>query len=251
VLERQLSSLQKELMAATTEAENVGHGLAEAKAAYDRRRHERVSQRHEALVGDRRGLTERLKLLRGEVKRAEAEIKRLQKILKNLAALRDEVDELQAVRSVVEYIRTLLKAAGPHITRLLVQTVSQRAAGMYTEIMSDALGSLSWTDNYEINLDAGGRTRHFTQLSGGEQMAAALAVRLALLRELSTIDIAFFDEPTANLDETRRDNLAEHIINVRGFSQLFVISHDDTFERVTDHVVHLAKLNGQSQPQPA
>ena len=49
-------------------------------------------------------------------------------------------------------------------------------------------------------------------------MASALAVRLALLREVSDIDVAFFDEPTANLDDQRRDNLAEQILNVRGFS---------------------------------
>jgi len=92
-----------------------------------------------------------------------------------------------------------------------------------------------------------GRERTFKQLSGGEQMAAALAVRLALLREVSAVDIAFFDEPTANLDDHRRDNLAEQILRVKGFSQLFVISHDDTFERDTDNVVRVVKENGVSR----
>jgi exonuclease SbcC len=70
---------------------------------------------------------------------------------------------------------------------------------------------------------------------------------LALLHEVSAIDVAFFDEPTANLDDHRRDNLAEQILNVKGFSQLFVISHDDTFERDTDHVVRVVKENGVSR----
>jgi exonuclease SbcC len=98
-------------------------------------------------------------------------------------------------------------------------------------------------------MEKDGRARGFEQLSGGEQMAAALAVRLALLRELSAIDIAFFDEPTSNLDDTRRDNLAEQILTVRerGFSQIFVISHDDTFERVTDHVVRVIKEDNESR----
>ena len=72
-------------------------------------------------------------------------------------------------------------------------------------------------------------------------------MRLALLREVSAIDIALFDEPTANLDDHRRDNLAERILNVKGFSQLFVISHDDIFERDTDNVVRVAKENGVSR----
>ncbi len=89
--------------------------------------------------------------------------------------------------------------------------------------------------------------RSFQQLSGGEQMAAALAVRLALLREVSDIDLVFFDEPTSNLDDTRRDNLAGQILGIRFFNQLFVVSHDDTFERATDHTVRLAKENGASR----
>lgn len=51
---------------------------------------------------------------------------------------------------------------------------------------------------------------------------------------LHKVDIAFFDEPTADLDDHRRDNLAEQILNVKGFSQLFVISHDDSFEQDTN-----------------
>lgn len=38
-------------------------------------------------------------------------------------------------------------------------------------------------------------------------MAAALAIWLALPKELSEINIAFFDEPTTNMDEERRRNL--------------------------------------------
>jgi exonuclease SbcC len=70
---------------------------------------------------------------------------------------------------------------------------------------------------------------------------------LALLRELSAIDVAFFDEPTSNLDDVRRDGLAEQILSVKGFSQLFVISHDDTFERATHHIVRVRKEDGVSK----
>ena len=113
--------------------------------------------------------------------------------------------------------------------------------------MADHSARLRWTEDYEILLTAGGRERNFKQLSGGEQMAAALAVRLALLREVSEVDVAFFDEPTANLDDARRDNLAEQILNVKGFSQLFVISHDDTFERDSNNVVRIVKESGVSR----
>jgi len=78
-------------------------------------------------------------------------------------------------------------------------------------------------------------------------MSAALAVRLALLRSLTRLDIAFFDEPTQNMDGERRSNLADQIRRVRGFDQLIVISHDDTFEQGLDDVIHLEKRNGETQ----
>ncbi|MDH3493331.1 MAG: AAA family ATPase, partial [Acidobacteriota bacterium] len=87
-----------------------------------------------------------------------------------------------------------------------------------------------------------GYERPFLSLSGGEQMSAALAVRLALLRQLSDIRLAFFDEPTTNMDLERRERLAEQISRItenQTFDQLFVISHDDTFESFADHVIEI------------
>jgi len=68
-------------------------------------------------------------------------------------------------------------------------------------------------------------------------MAAALSVRLAILKQLSDIRLAFFDEPTTNMDAVRRENLAQQISQIKNFDQLFVISHDDTFEGYVDNVI--------------
>ena len=95
---------------------------------------------------------------------------------------------------------------------------------MYREISGRYDVTLRWTRDYEIVLEENGHDRPFLNLSGGEQMAAALAVRLALLKELSDINIAFFDEPTTNMDEERRRNLALQLGRLRDFHQLFVIS---------------------------
>jgi hypothetical protein len=52
------------------------------------------------------------------------------------------------------------------------------------------------------------------------------------------INLAFSDEPTTNMDAERRQNLARQI-GVKDFHQLFVISHDDTFEGYTGQTVSL------------
>ena len=83
--------------------------------------------------------------------------------------------------------------------------------------------------------------KDFLQLSGGEQMSAALAVRLAILKILTNADFAFFDEPRTNLDKEKRTNLAKAIQNIKGFKQLFVISHDDTFEENAENIIKFTK----------
>lgn len=78
-------------------------------------------------------------------------------------------------------------------------------------------------------------------------MVAALAVRLALLKVLGQLDVAFFDEPTTNMDAQRRQRLAEAITNLHSFEQLFVISHDNTFEQVTENVIRVERHSGSGQ----
>ena len=50
-------------------------------------------------------------------------------------------------------------------------------------------------------------------------------------------DLIFFDEPTTNMDAERRENLAMQISRITHFDQLFVISHDETFDSYVDNVV--------------
>jgi exonuclease SbcC len=116
--------------------------------------------------------------------------------------------------------------------------------GTYTQ-------QLRWSDDernlYDIELKEGADVRSFVQLSGGEQMCASIAVRLALLKLLLDSDVVFLDEPTANLDEERRENLSDKMLSIKGFEQLFVITHDDSFSDKYDHTVHLKKMNGESR----
>ncbi len=214
---------------------------------YDAEAHEEVIAREGRLRETLAALEERLHQRAARQEEIAAEIAHLTEVQGALDAAEAERAELAELRELLGYLRGVLREAGPEVTRRLVEIISLHADRLYSEIMQAYTTRLRWTEDYDIILAEAGRDRGFQQLSGGEQMAAALAVRLALLREVSAIDWAFFDEPTANLDAQRRDNLAEQILSVKGFSQLFVISHDDTFEQDTDHVVRVQKVDGASR----
>jgi exonuclease SbcC len=166
-----------------------------------------------------------------------SQVEQLQGIAKKLEQSQLELKQADKLRKFISFARKVYKEAGPRITERYVQTISREADRLFRELLNRNNVALEWTNEYEILVQEGAYSRRLINLSGGEQMCAALAVRLALLRVLADIDIAFFDEPTTNMDRPRRQSLAEAIANIKTFRQLFVISHDDTFEQVTENVI--------------
>lgn len=239
-LENQVDEAQRELNRVTQEYE-------EAKEKYDAEEYQKLVDTLNQLQEEVTTLEERLRNKNELLDEAQEEIQELLEVKRKKQEAADEKESLEDTLRLLSFFRRLLRDAGPEITRRLVDLISLEADRFYSDMMQDYKSRLKWTDDYNVVLQTDGRKREFPQLSGGEGMAAALAIRLALLREVTGIDVAFFDEPTANLDDLRRDNLSEQIMDVKGFSQLFVISHDDTFEQDTDHIVRVTKENDISQ----
>lgn len=227
---QELEKIKKELETAAREFEN-------ASKDYDRERH--LSEKAQLLDAEKRFAETKARLEEIERRRGEleSELKRLTEIRAQMQAEFAEKERLEKIAETTEFIRDTLKEAAPRVARNYVHYVSLEANQMFREISGSAERTLRWTEDYGIVLEENGYERPFVNLSGGEQMAAALSVRLALLKQLSDIRLAFFDEPTTNMDAERRENLATQIGNIKHFDQLFVISHDDTFEGYVDNVV--------------
>ncbi len=232
--------------ASVRDMEAANQALASAQAAYDPGRHLVVRQREHALD---------IELTRLDTESEEAD-RRLSEAGARLAELESLEEEQRTLTisstrdrraiDLLAFLRDTLRHAGPEIARLVLARVSQAAALTYSELMGDHAAVVVWGDDYGITVERAGQTRAFVQLSGGEQVAAALSVRLALLREVSDLRLAFLDEPTVNLDEDRRQSLAEQMRTIRDLDQLFIISHDDSLESVTDNVIRVRKENGLS-----
>lgn len=170
-----------------------------------------------------------------------AQLQKLETLRSQLATAQTELKQKQRVERFIKFARKAYKEAGPRITERYVQNISREADRLFRELLNRPNVALQWTRDYEIIVREGANDRRFVNLSGGEQMCAAMAVRLALLKVLADINIAFFDEPTTNMDRLRRVRLAEAIANIKTFRQLFVISHDDTFEQVTENVIFVQR----------
>lgn len=255
--------LASETLAATLPAREADLKRADEEASRVAREAEIARQEHQTAAhayNRDRHATERLALEGARIQAAAvaAQLEEARKQESNLAAeimrlseVRDQMREefrakerLEGLNEATDFIRDILKQAGPLVTESYLYNISIEANQLFREITGEAGRALRWTRDYEIVLEEEGHDRSFPNLSGGEQMAAALSVRLALLKQLSDIRLAFFDEPTVNMDAERRERLAQQIGQVQHFDQLFVISHDDTFEESVDHIVHVKRKNG-------
>ncbi len=212
-----------------------------AQSAFDADELKHVQGQIEQLSGDLRSLATEMQHQQEKINELARLIAQAEEQLIKLEEAHKELQTLEDLNTMTEQFRKLIKEAAPYVLKAMLNDISAQANRIFGEIMGDHSAELSWENDYEVVLSRRGVKRTFAQLSGGEQMSAALSIRLALLKKLSTLNIAFFDEPTQNMDELRRMNLAEQIRRVRGFDQLVVISHDDTFEQGLDSIVRLKK----------
>lgn len=242
----ELEAQRAAVQTAESELQAATQTLALAEGSYDPDRHLEVRQQEHSLDIE-------LTRLRSEANETDRRLGEAGARLAELEGLEEEQRSLtlstardRRAIELLAFLRDTIRNAGPEIARLVLARVSQAAAITYSELMGDHASTVAWGDDYGITVERAGQTRAFVQLSGGEQVAAALSVRLALLREVSDLRLAFFDEPTINLDEDRRRSLAEQLRTIRDLDQLFVISHDDSLESVTDNVIRVSKENGLS-----
>ena len=215
---KQTAKNQEAFEIAGKETAAIAESLLKAEAAYenagksyDRERH--LSERT-AFIDLQKRQAEFNAKFAGSKKREEelaAELERLNEVRRSMQGEFREKERLEKIAEVTDFIRATLKEAAPLVARNYVYHVSIEANQMFREITGNAEQTLKWAEDYGILLEEGGYERPFQSLSGGEQMAAALSVRLALLKQLSDIRIAFFDEPTTNMDAERRENLAQQI----------------------------------------
>ena len=150
-------------------------------------------------------------------------------------------DKLEVQIFFIKKMRIWLRVLIPKIRKALISQINVVASEIYRHIREEEGTVVTWKDDYEILVSTSKTKKSFFRLSGGEKMSAALSVRLAILKVLTDANFAFFDEPTTNLDEDSRRNLSKYIHNIKGFEQLFVISHDDSFKRHSEHVIKFSK----------
>jgi exonuclease SbcC len=207
------------------------------QATFDPAQYQTLQTTYQTARDKQTALTAQLPHMQELLATLDQQLARFQQLEVKQRDTQKQLEQKKKTDRFIRFARKAYKEAGPRITERYIQRISHAADRLFRELLNRPNITLQWTRDYEIVVQEGAHTRRFVNLSGGEQMCAALAVRLALLKVLADIDVAFFDEPTTNMDRPRREHLAEAIANIKTFRQLFVISHDDTFEKITENII--------------
>lgn len=248
ILEDQRVTLQRALRKHEEDIAKLQEVILDLSQRFEPEAYSRVRDRMEKLREDKAvhdALLEQFKRQRAALCQ---KVKELEQVMEELASLKRQHKRAEGIHQLIAFLRArILNRAGAPIARRYREHISQEADRIYKQISRETT-TLEWGEGYEVLLQDGpGKVRTFRQLSGGEKMSAALAIRIALIHRLSNLGIGFFDEPTPHLDEEHRQSLAKLIPGLRGeLQQLFVVSHDDTFESEIEHHICLAKTDQRS-----
>ncbi len=218
---------------------------------YDAAEHDVLRRQKDELSPTVGALGQKVKGLCADLSRLAAEIDKLKRVEKDILAKQEQVKSYKEKDDLVKFLRNrVFRNVSTYLSERFREEISQRANRIY-RIIAEVDEELCWGDDYRILLrdmaDGELRERTDDQLSGGQIMSAVVALRLAMLQTIGA-RIAFFDEPTSNLDAARRENLAHAFraidvgreeVTEHWYDQLFLISHDVAFTEVTDQIVYL------------
>jgi exonuclease SbcC len=241
-----LDGLKKECLTSQEE-------LSRLRESYRPERHQDARRKKEALVAEIVKLREQLEALGRDRKRLEGDVENLQQVEREIDNRLAEKKSLDEKEKLVKYLRNqVFKNVSVQLSEPFREEISLRADRIYRTI-AESDEELLWGENYQIVLrdmaEGEVRERSDDQLSGGQTMSAVVALRLALLQTIGA-RIAFFDEPTSNLDASRRENLAHAFraidvgreeVTEHWYDQLFLISHDVAFTEVTDQMLRIGE----------
>lgn len=225
--------------------------LEQLREKYDNAHHSQVRYTRDTLLAELAAFGQQLESCDKEQLRLDKEIHALDQIKKETEEKLAEKKKMAAKQKLITFLRDqIFKNVSSQLSERFREEISTRADRIYRTI-AETDEELNWGDNYEIVLHdmKNGRLRKRcdNQLSGGQIMSAVVALRLALLQTIGA-RVAFFDEPTSNLDAARRENLAQAFraidvgreeVTSHWYDQLFLISHDVAFTEVTDQVILL------------
>jgi len=213
--------------------------------------HETVSREHEKATRELSNLRANLEKLRGQLDQVKSQIEKYEN---DVRKYEDEINrikkKIEAYRVLEEFANKYLGKSGViarELTRITRLELEKRANTILSRLK---LREISIGDGFEIYVRVPGGVLPIKNASGGEKVAIAIALRLALaeLAMGKSPTVLILDEPTVNLDDERVTQVFSIIGEIgRALRQVIVITHDEKVVDIADAVIRVENIGNVSR----
>ncbi|WP_457626702.1 AAA family ATPase [Persephonella sp.] len=217
---------------------------------------EKIEEKLNNLKKQKSSLEEKLKALSARLTELESERGKLtgikESIEKNLQSVRKNQERILQLGEKVERYRKIEHALGPQGIQKIIRENALYELPRITNLLFSIFGfpfqQVKFSDSFDITLlaptvEKTDRYVPVSSLSGGQRVALGLALRLAIGRFLSNrAEFLILDEPTVHLDQQRRSDLVNILINLKEknlVKQLILVTHDTEVEDAADSIYYV------------
>ena len=181
---------------------------------------------------------------------SQEKIENYKKILEKITSqeekekkLLNELKKLEDKSNRANLIRNEIGKMGRAISKYMLSGISNIASLNFNKI-TGRTERIEWSneekDKYVLYLVGQERKIAFEQLSGGEQVSVAIAIRGTMTEYFTNSRFMILDEPTNNLDTERKKLLAEYMGEIlKNLDQSIIVTHDDTFREMAEKIIEL------------
>lgn len=159
--------------------------------------------------------------------------------LKTAQHLWDKKKELLSMLEIRSHTTNAIDKFRQESVASLTPELSDRASDLISDITNGTYTDILIDDDFNISVkNAHGNTRNVGDLSGGEESAVALAIRLAIgmLITHDNPSLLWLDEVMTAQDADRRQAMLETIQRLP-YSQIIMVSHMGDSEEISDKIV--------------
>ena len=181
---------------------------------------------------------------------SQEKIENYKKILEKISSQEEkqkklliEFKKLENKFNKANLIRNEVGQMGRAISKYMLSGISNIASVNFNKI-TGRTERIEWSneekDKYAVYLVGQERKIAFEQLSGGEQVSVAIAMRGTMTEYFTNSKFMILDEPTNNLDTERKKLLAEYMGEIlNNLEQSIIVTHDDTFREMAEKIIEL------------
>jgi len=232
---RDLSDLKSKIERSSSE-------LALLESGYDSNHHKALAKSVDGLREEKARLETENLMLKERIPQERELYQQARDAARKIKEKEKEHDRATRMLEIVKKLREFYRAVQEPLRQRHTTVASQYATGILRALIeTNEFDRVMISPRYDLEISRFGTFESMSRLSGGEQVVAALAVRLGFARALTGSDLLILDEPTTYLDDQRREELIELFYRTTPTNQMIVVTHDEDFERIAHRVIHMKK----------